>query len=163
MATDSDMHGYINAVEQVFASALMVTIFPWLNWVLRLRVLKASFPSEKDPLGLGKILGLTLLISRGEQLTYFLMALRRRLWHGGLVRTRRDSEICLVLSSPTDSTRKKPSRRLSCRCAPHPITLPIPKQQANDSSMAGSDNCNGNPRHLIVPSHAPARDIQATD
>ncbi|KAL3426423.1 cytochrome P450 [Phlyctema vagabunda] len=59
LATDSDLYDYIAEVEKVFASALMVTIFPWLNWVLRLSILKAAMPSEKDPLGLGKILGIT--------------------------------------------------------------------------------------------------------
>lgn len=54
---DVDLHGYIEEVEKVFASGLMVTIFPWLNWVLRLSIVKAALPSEKDPLGLGKILG----------------------------------------------------------------------------------------------------------
>lgn len=66
MATDSDLYDYISIVESVFASALMVTIFPWLNWVLRLRILKAALPSEKDPLGLGKILGLSSLVARRE-------------------------------------------------------------------------------------------------
>jgi hypothetical protein len=58
MATDSDLYHYISMVESVFASALMVTIFPWLNWFLRLSIVKAAMPSEKDPLGMGKMLGL---------------------------------------------------------------------------------------------------------
>lgn len=57
MTADKDLFDYIDSVEKVFASALMVTIFPWLNWVLRLSILKAVLPSEKDPLGLGRILG----------------------------------------------------------------------------------------------------------
>jgi hypothetical protein len=55
--TDSDMYEYIATVENVFSSALMVTIYPWLNWVLRSRFLKAFLPSEQDPLGMGRILG----------------------------------------------------------------------------------------------------------
>ena len=58
LASDSDMHGYIEQVEKVFTSALMVTIFPSLNWVLRLSILKAALPSDKDPLGFGKIIRL---------------------------------------------------------------------------------------------------------
>lgn len=57
MTADTDLFDYIDVVEKVFASALMVTVFPFLNWVLRLSILKAALPSEKDPLGLGKILG----------------------------------------------------------------------------------------------------------
>jgi hypothetical protein len=57
MATDSDLYEYISIVESVFVAALMVTIFPSLNWLLGLRILKAALPSDKDPLGIGKITG----------------------------------------------------------------------------------------------------------
>lgn len=57
LRTDSDMYDFIATVENVFSSALLVTIFPWLNWVLRLSILKAIMPSDKDLLGMGKILG----------------------------------------------------------------------------------------------------------
>jgi hypothetical protein len=67
IATDSDLHGYIEEVEKVFTAALMVTIFPWLNWILQSRLLKAALPSEKDPLGLGKIIGLSLLTTHWKQ------------------------------------------------------------------------------------------------
>jgi hypothetical protein len=57
LSTDSDMYSYISIVERVFVTAVMVTVFPWLNWVLGLRILKAALPSDKDPLGFGKIIG----------------------------------------------------------------------------------------------------------
>jgi hypothetical protein len=59
LATDSDLYDYIDTTEKVLTAALMVTIFPWLNWLLRSPLLKAALPSEKDPLGLGKIIRLT--------------------------------------------------------------------------------------------------------
>lgn len=59
LATDSNLYDYIDTTEKVFTAALMVTIFPWLNWLLRPPLLKAALPSEKDPLGLGKIIRLT--------------------------------------------------------------------------------------------------------
>jgi hypothetical protein len=59
LATDSDLYDYIDTTEKVFTAALMVTIFPWLNWILRSPFLKAALPSEKDPLGLGKIIRFT--------------------------------------------------------------------------------------------------------
>lgn len=58
MATDSDLYHYVSIVEKVFLAALMVTIFPWLNWVLGLRILKIFMPSDRDLLGPGKIIGL---------------------------------------------------------------------------------------------------------
>ncbi|RDW73551.1 hypothetical protein BP6252_07458 [Coleophoma cylindrospora] len=59
LATDSDMYDYIKETEKVLPAALMVTVFPWLNWVLQLSIMKAVMPSDKDPLGLGKIIGIT--------------------------------------------------------------------------------------------------------
>lgn len=71
LATDSDVHGYIEETEKVFTSALMVTIFPWLNWVLRLPIVQAALPSEKDPLGLGRILGyIPSMLARDDLLTF---------------------------------------------------------------------------------------------
>jgi hypothetical protein len=61
LASDSDMHDYIKEAEKVLPAALMVTIFPILNWVLQLSILKAVLPSDKDPLGMGKIIGYSTL------------------------------------------------------------------------------------------------------
>ncbi|CZR65017.1 related to pisatin demethylase (cytochrome P450) [Phialocephala subalpina] len=59
LEADADLHDYIKEAEKVLPAALMVTIFPVLNWVLQLSILKAALPSEKDPLGMGKIIGIT--------------------------------------------------------------------------------------------------------
>jgi hypothetical protein len=40
----------------------MVSVLPWLNWVLQLRILKSLLPSDKDQLGLGKIMGFVYYI-----------------------------------------------------------------------------------------------------
>jgi hypothetical protein len=55
--TDSDLYDYNKIVESVFVAAVMVTVFPWINWVLGLRIMKAALPSDKDVLGIGKITG----------------------------------------------------------------------------------------------------------
>jgi hypothetical protein len=57
LATDSDLYEYISIVENVFVAALMVTIFPSLNWLLGLPIMKVILPSDNDPLGIGKITG----------------------------------------------------------------------------------------------------------
>ncbi|KUJ10127.1 cytochrome P450 [Mollisia scopiformis] len=59
LAADRDLYDYIKEAEKVLPAALMVTIFPVLNWVLQLSILKAALPSDKDPLGMGKIIGIT--------------------------------------------------------------------------------------------------------
>lgn len=60
LAKDSDLYGYVKVVESVFVAASMVTIFPILNWILSLPIMKAALPSDSDPLGIGKINGYLL-------------------------------------------------------------------------------------------------------
>jgi hypothetical protein len=57
METDSDLYDYTKIVESVFVAAAMVTIFPWINWILNLSIMKAVLPSDEDLLGIGKIQG----------------------------------------------------------------------------------------------------------
>ncbi|KAE9376093.1 pisatin demethylase [Stipitochalara longipes BDJ] len=59
METDSDLYDYTKIVESVFVTVAMVTIFPVLNRVLNLSIMKAILPSDKDPFGIGKIQGIT--------------------------------------------------------------------------------------------------------
>ncbi|KAE9376647.1 cytochrome P450 [Stipitochalara longipes BDJ] len=58
LATDSDLYGYIKAVEETMGAAMMVTVLPWINWVLQTRLMKRVMPDEKDPIGFGKVLGI---------------------------------------------------------------------------------------------------------
>lgn len=57
IATDSDVHDYIKTTEDTLPAIIMVSVLPWLNWVLQSRLLKSMLPSDKDQLGLGKIMG----------------------------------------------------------------------------------------------------------
>ena len=57
LATDSDIYGYIEEVDKTLPAAMMVTVLPWINWVLQTRLVKSFLPSEKDPIGFGKIIG----------------------------------------------------------------------------------------------------------
>jgi hypothetical protein len=57
LATDTDVHEYIKTTEQVIPAAMMVTVFPWLNKLLTLPLMKSLLPSEKDPIGFGEIIG----------------------------------------------------------------------------------------------------------
>ena len=57
LETDSDVYDYIKTTEDVLPAAMIVTIFPWLNWLLQTRLIKAILPSERDPIGFGKIMG----------------------------------------------------------------------------------------------------------
>jgi len=57
LTTDSDLYEYIKTVEETIGSAMMVTILPWINWILQTKIMKSVLPDEKDPTGFGKILG----------------------------------------------------------------------------------------------------------
>jgi hypothetical protein len=55
LSSDSDMHDYIKITEAMLPAAMMISIYPWLNWVLQLSIVKPILPSEADPVGVGKI------------------------------------------------------------------------------------------------------------
>lgn len=57
LTTDSDVYEYIKTVEETLPAAMMVTVLPWINWVLQTRLVKRILPSDKDPIGFGKLLG----------------------------------------------------------------------------------------------------------
>lgn len=57
LETDSDLFDYIKTVEEKLPAAMMVTVLPWMNWILQTGLVKAILPSEKDPIGFGKIIG----------------------------------------------------------------------------------------------------------
>lgn len=61
METDSDVYDYLKTTEAVVPTIMVVAIFPWLNALLQSKPMKAFLPSEKDPFGFGKVMGLVLL------------------------------------------------------------------------------------------------------
>lgn len=58
ISTDTDVHAYIKTTAEVFPVIMLVTEMPWLNKVLQTSLVKMFLPTEKDPLGFGKIIGL---------------------------------------------------------------------------------------------------------
>ena len=57
LKTDSDVYEYIKTVEETLPAAMLVTVLPWMNWLLQTKLVKRILPSEKDPIGFGKLLG----------------------------------------------------------------------------------------------------------
>lgn len=55
---DADIHRYIQTTEENLPAIILVSVLPWLNWALQSPLLKSLLPSEKDPIGLGKIIGI---------------------------------------------------------------------------------------------------------
>ncbi|KAH7348871.1 pisatin demethylase [Rhexocercosporidium sp. MPI-PUGE-AT-0058] len=58
LETDSDVYEYIKTVEETLPAAMLVTVLPWMNWLLQTKLVKLILPSEKDPIGFGKLLGI---------------------------------------------------------------------------------------------------------
>ncbi|KAL5331052.1 hypothetical protein ACEPPN_000581 [Leptodophora sp. 'Broadleaf-Isolate-01'] len=58
LTTDSDVYEYIKTVEETLPAAMLVTVLPWMNWLLQTKLVKRILPSEKDPIGFGKLLGI---------------------------------------------------------------------------------------------------------
>ncbi|KAF8865177.1 hypothetical protein BDZ45DRAFT_796971 [Acephala macrosclerotiorum] len=55
LVTDSDVYDYIKTVEETLPAAMMVSVLPWINWVLQTRMVKRFLPYEKDLIGFGKL------------------------------------------------------------------------------------------------------------
>lgn len=57
ITTDSDVHEYIKTTEETLPIIILATVLPWLTRLLRSPILKPLLPSDKDQLGLGKVMG----------------------------------------------------------------------------------------------------------
>jgi hypothetical protein len=55
--SDSDVHQYIEVSGKSLPIIILVTVLPWLNTILQSRLFKSFLPSDKDKLGLGRIIG----------------------------------------------------------------------------------------------------------
>lgn len=60
--TDSDVYDYIQTTEETLPAIICVSVLPWLNWALQSRLLKGLLPSDKDALGLGRVMGCVFAI-----------------------------------------------------------------------------------------------------
>jgi cytochrome P450 len=63
IATDSDRFDYVKTVEENFPTIIVATELPWLITMLRFPLFKmipGLLPSDKDRLGLGKVMGYVL-------------------------------------------------------------------------------------------------------
>ncbi|KAE9369918.1 pisatin demethylase [Stipitochalara longipes BDJ] len=57
LATDSDVHNYIETTEESLPVIILVTVIPWLSKLLQMNFMKRFLPSEKDKIGLGRMIG----------------------------------------------------------------------------------------------------------
>jgi hypothetical protein len=64
LSTDTDVYQYIETSVKVIPIVMMVTVFPWLNHILASSFMKSLLPSERDPMGFGKIIRFVCLFIR---------------------------------------------------------------------------------------------------
>ena len=57
LSSDSDLFEYCRTFEEQMPSIIFTTIYPWLVNVLQWPIIKSAMPSERDPIGFGKIIG----------------------------------------------------------------------------------------------------------
>ncbi|KAB5554850.1 pisatin demethylase [Coniochaeta sp. 2T2.1] len=62
LESDSDRFDYIKTIEENFPTIIVVTVLPWIITMMRFPLFKmvpGLLPTEKDRLGLGKVMGIT--------------------------------------------------------------------------------------------------------
>jgi hypothetical protein len=55
LTVDKDINDFIEKSDESMEAIGMVTVLPWINWVLQTRLVKRYLPSGKDPIGFGKV------------------------------------------------------------------------------------------------------------
>jgi len=60
LRTDSDMYDYLKTSAEGFPFFTMLSLFPWLVYILSLDSVKKYLPSAKDTMGMGRIMGFVI-------------------------------------------------------------------------------------------------------
>lgn len=58
LETDSDVHGYIGAMEESMPTIIVTTVMPWVIRLLQLPIFKGMLPSDKDRVGVGRAMAI---------------------------------------------------------------------------------------------------------
>ncbi|KAF4976804.1 hypothetical protein FZEAL_6585 [Fusarium zealandicum] len=106
LETDSDVYEYIQTTEETLPMVMVTTVIPWLVKVLSSPIFKKLLPSEKDPLGFGRVMGIAKEITaerfgadkkvRRDMLGSFVAH--------GLTQKEAESEILLQIVAGSDTT-----------------------------------------------------------
>ncbi|KAH8662539.1 cytochrome P450 [Xylariales sp. PMI_506] len=58
LAADDDLFDYCKTFQEQMPNIIFTTVYPWLLNVLQLPIIKRVVPSNRDPLGFGKLMGI---------------------------------------------------------------------------------------------------------
>lgn len=57
LSSDTDLFEYCRTFEEQMPGIIATTVYPWLVNVLQWPIIKSAMPSDKDPIGFGRIIG----------------------------------------------------------------------------------------------------------
>lgn len=101
---------------------VLLGAFPWLAQIFFSYPFKSLLPSDKDTVGIGKLMGFVLSIApHQDQLgltVTCLIGLRRKWPRKDFVQTRRNGEICLGHSFVMASPKEKRRLNFFSKCSP---------------------------------------------
>ncbi|KZL76125.1 pisatin demethylase [Colletotrichum tofieldiae] len=106
METDSDMYEYIKTTEESLPMFMATTVFPWVIRLFASPLFRSLLPSEKDPLGFGKVMGIAKKVA-AERFGPGKMVQRDMLGSfvaHGLTQEEAESEILLQIVAGSDTT-----------------------------------------------------------
>ncbi|RBQ67894.1 hypothetical protein FVER14953_13512 [Fusarium verticillioides] len=58
LETDSDVNGYITAMEESMPTIITTTVMPWMIKLLQLPIFRSMLPSDKDKAGVGRVMAI---------------------------------------------------------------------------------------------------------
>jgi len=104
--TDGDVYEYLESVRSMLPAQIVLSIYPKLQNIMQSTLVKRYLlPSEKDPIGLGKVIGVSKKVvgerfgphrkERADLLGSFL--------NGGLTRSEAESELLLQMIAGSDT------------------------------------------------------------
>ncbi|KAH8879491.1 pisatin demethylase [Thozetella sp. PMI_491] len=106
LKSDTDLYDYCKIFEEQMPSIILTTVYPWLVNVLQWPIIKNAMPSEKDPLGFGKFIGIAKEAANKRYMPNAKMQkdmLGSFMAHG-LTRDEAESETLLQIIAGSDTT-----------------------------------------------------------
>ncbi|KAK6223056.1 cytochrome P450 [Colletotrichum tabaci] len=106
LETDSDVHGYIETMDQNMPTIILTSVLPWLLTLLSSPLFRRMMPSEEDSIGVGKIMSIAKQVAatrfgpkkkiQKDMLGSFVAR--------GLTQAEAESEILMQLLAGSDTT-----------------------------------------------------------
>ncbi|KAK3312760.1 pisatin demethylase [Apodospora peruviana] len=109
LEADADLWEYLETLEKNFPTAMMLTVLPWVVELLGSPLLASLMPSDKDPIGIGRMIGVTneMVAKRyvvGDEKKVVKRDMLGSFVNHGLTRDEAESETVLQVVAGSDTT-----------------------------------------------------------